>query len=190
MIVLFGGSFNPPTVAHRKIIEILSKKYESVIIVPNGNFYNRKSLVSFNHRKKMLELLTNDLNNIIISDIEQKRKFIGTFQTLRDLNHPVFACGDDCLKDFETWININELLEENKFLIFTRTMSKEQIINFLKNNLLLSQYIEKFSVIEIDYSNISSSNYKSNKNDLNLTKEVKEYIKKNNLYVEDMYVVQ
>ena len=37
MKVVFGGSFNPPTIAHEKIIELLSKRYDEVIIVPNGS---------------------------------------------------------------------------------------------------------------------------------------------------------
>ncbi len=185
MLVLFGGSFNPPTIAHKSIIEVLSKKYEQVILVPNGEIYQRKNLVSFFHRKKMLELLINDLDNVIISDIEQSRQFRGTFETLRDLNHPVFACGDDCLKDLHTWLNAKTLLEENSFVIFTRTMTKEAILDFITNDEFLSKYKNKFDILEINYPCISSTDYKEKKDHSNLTKEVLNYVEENLLYKED-----
>ena len=46
MKVVFGGSFNPPTIAHEKIIELLYKRYDEVIIVPNGRKYIKKELFS------------------------------------------------------------------------------------------------------------------------------------------------
>ena len=53
MNIVFGGSFNPPTIAHKEIIKTLcSLNYEKVIIVPNGNKYNLKEMVSYNHREK------------------------------------------------------------------------------------------------------------------------------------------
>ena len=90
MNIVFGGSFNPPTIAHKEIIKTLcSLNYEKVIIVPNGNKYNLKEMVSYNHREKMLEIMTKDLKNIEISNIEEHNHFKGTVETLRNLNHPV-----------------------------------------------------------------------------------------------------
>ena len=36
----FGGSFNPPTIAHQKLIEVLIKYEPSqIILIPNGDDY-------------------------------------------------------------------------------------------------------------------------------------------------------
>lgn len=185
MRVLFGGSFNPPTIAHKKIIEALSEHFNEVIIVPNGDNYGRKQLDNYFHRKNMLKLMLNEFNNVIISDIEKNRTFVGTYQTLRDLGHPVFACGDDWIKTLHTWKNSDILLEENKFLIFTRELDKNEILRYISNDKNLSKYIDKFSILEIDFPNVSSNNFRTNHDYSVLTNEVINYIKENNLYTED-----
>ena len=63
-IVLFGGSFNPPTIAHYEIIKYLNDHYDEVLILPNGESYSfaGKVLDSFKHRVNMF----NDRTTIII----------------------------------------------------------------------------------------------------------------------------
>ena len=185
MRVVFGGSFNPPTVAHKEIISKLSSMFDEVIIVPNGANYDRKILDHYEHRINMIKILTKDLNNITISDIEQTREFIGTYQTLRDLNHPVFAFGDDWLETFSGWKNAKVLLEENKFIVFTRDKSIEEIENIIENNSFLREYKEHFHVIKIEFPKVSSSIFRKNFDKNIVTEEIFKYITDNNLYKED-----
>ena len=186
MRVAFGGSFNPPTIAHRKIIEILSKKYDEVIIVPNGSSYERKKLDNFFDRVQMLKIMTNDLSNVVISEIEHSRNFLGTFQTLRELKHPYFVCGDDCLLDFKTWIQADLLLSENKFIILTRNKTVEDIKTIIKNDDFLSKFENQFEILVINYPDVSSSIFRTNFDKNIVTEEVYEYITKNNIYKEDL----
>ena len=185
MRVVFGGSFNPPTVAHKEIIYKLSSMFDEVIIVPNGANYDRKTLNHYEHRINMVKILTKDLDNIIISDIEQTREFIGTYQTLRDLNHPVFAFGDDWLETFSGWKNADILIKENKFIIFTRDKTVEDIMKIIENDSFLNKYKEHFSVIKIEFPNVSSSIFRKNFDKNIVTDEIFEYIINNNLYKED-----
>lgn len=183
MNIVFGGSFNPPTIAHKEIIKTLcSLNYEKVIIVPNGNKYNLKEMVSYDHREKMLEIMTKDLKNIEISNIEEHNHFKGTVETLRNLNHPVFAMGDDSLISLKSWINFNDLLEENSFLVFTRNHEIDELITFIKKDEILKSYLNKFEFIKIDFPNVSSSKFRETKNPSFVTKEVYQYIVENNLY--------
>lgn len=180
--VAFGGSFNPPTLAHYEIIKELSSLFDEVIIVPNGKKYLLKELSNLDLRVKMLEILTQEFDNVKISDIELSRQFMGSVQTLRDLNHPIFACGDDCLNDLHTWIEADELLKENKFLIFTRDYTVEKIKDKIKNDLFLSQYQDKFDVIKIDFSHVSSSNFREKLDYSMLHSNVADFIKHHKLY--------
>lgn len=184
MKVVFGGSFNPPTIAHEKIIELLSKRYDEVIIVPNGRKYIRKELFSNKNRVEMLNLIAQKYHNVVVSPLELEREFKGTYYTLRELNHPVFACGDDCLFDFKTWMNAEKLLEENTFLIFTRNNNVEEIRKQICNDKFLSQYQDKFDIISINYPNISSNSYRKTLDQNYLSNDIKAYIDRNKLYKE------
>ena len=67
MQVVYGGSFNPPTLAHLAIIEYLATRYEKLIVIPNGKLYVKNGLIDFNHRIEMLKIITNRFDNIEIS---------------------------------------------------------------------------------------------------------------------------
>lgn len=57
-IGFFGGCFNPPTNAHINLAKKVLKecKLDKVIFVPVGNFYDKKELVSGEHRYNMLKI--------------------------------------------------------------------------------------------------------------------------------------
>lgn len=184
MKVVFGGSFNPPTIAHEKIIETLAQRFDEVIIVPNGEKYRRKELFSNNDRINMLQIIANQYSNVTISTIELTREFEGTYKTLRELHHPVFACGDDCLYDFKTWLHASELLAENKFLVFTRNNHIEQIKKKIAEDAFLAAYQDKIELVHIDYPDISSKQYRNTLDDKYISKKILTYIEKNNLYKE------
>ena len=69
-IVLFGGSFNPPTIAHYEIIKYLNDHYDEVLILPNGDSYTFagkvKSYMSSGEQLFSVGCdLTCDLNSIL-----------------------------------------------------------------------------------------------------------------------------
>lgn len=181
---LFGGSFNPITNAHVAILNNVSK-LGKVIVVPNGDNYNLKDLASFEQRVKMIELETRDNDNIIISDLEHKRPFKGTIETLRYFNHPIMVIGDDCLVGLGSWINAKKLISENKFLVLCRNYSIDEIKNLIKQDELLSNYENNFEIRDIltdDEKKISSTDFRNNKNFDNISKNIKKYIEENKLY--------
>lgn len=182
--VVFGGSFNPVTIAHESIISELSKRFDEVILVPNGNKYTRKDLIDDKDRVKMLEIVSEKFDNVVISDIELKRNFGGTIQTLNDLNNPYFAIGDDCLFDLKTWIKSDELVSNNKFIVFTRDYEAEDIEKKIKQDEFLSKYSSHFTVIKIDFANVSSSKFRETHNFDMITSNVAQYIKEKELYSE------
>lgn len=186
--VVFGGSFNPPTIAHEKIIEILSNLFDEVIVVPNGTDYIYKNNLNNDDRFKMLEIIANEYSNVTISDIELKRPFTGTVNTLRDLGHPVFACGDDCLKELHNWIDAPSLLAENEFLIFTRHETIPKLKKFLNEDSFLAPYQNKFNFQKLDFPMISSSEYRQTADRTLLSTKIEQYIHSHKLYeVKNMF---
>lgn len=184
---LFGGSFNPITIAHAKIIQYLST-LGNVIVVPNGDKYNLKDLMSFDHRKEMIEIELNKIKfnkRIMISAFEKSSLYKGSIETLRYYNHPVMVIGDDCLLSLHNWINASNLVQENRFLVITRMHKKEFLEEYLKQQEILSVYKDHFEIVELLDENerqVSSTSFRQDKNQDAISLEVTEYIKNNKLY--------
>ena len=183
MRIMFGGSFNPPTVAHQQIITHLSQIPQSeVIIVPNGDIYGIKELVAYSHRKAMIELLIAGITNVTICDIEQNRSFQGIVATLRQLNHPVLAIGSDCLLQLHSWKNAKELLAENHFIIYCRNHTKEQVENLIQTSVFLNQYAQHFQILSVFIPDVSATTFRMTRNAAIVPTSVYQYIIKNHLY--------
>lgn len=183
--VFFGGSFNPPTVAHYHILKLLSEELDAkVLLVPNSDdyHYHNKDLLEFNKRIDMLKLLTKDLKNVHIDEGEQKRTFKGSVETLKAYNHPWFVIGADSLAFISTWIEAKKLIKQNRFIVLNRPgYNVEEIF---ENDKLLSGNRQRFIVINYELGDISSSAFRKTYDKTLLTKEVFNYIQQNNLYKE------
>ncbi len=184
-LIIYGGAFNPPTKGHLRIIEYLVEHFpnKKIIILPTNNFYKSKDIVSFNHRKKMLEIMCMKFKDSIeISDYEQTlEKYCGTYYTLEYFNNPYFVIGADSLETMNTWIKYPDVFIKNKFIVFPR--DGVNINEVIANTHLYQQYRNNFIVCD-DFieNNISSTGYRKYKNESFLVEEVLEYIKANKLY--------
>ena len=187
MNYVYGGSFNPPTKAHLKIIEKLINlpDCEHVIIIPVGDDYKKPYLVDFSKRAEMLEIVTKQYDQVIISDIEDKHNFHGTLKTLNLLSHDYsdlcFVMGTDQLKHFKTWIEYKKLLASYPFLIIQRNqMLNKEDIEFEFRDL-----DHHFRFIPFDEP-ISSTNARTNEFDRRkiLDQRIIAYIEDHDLYKE------
>lgn len=184
MNIVYGGSFNPPTVAHEAIIKELKRKFnpKNLIILPTGNSYVRKDLLDFKHRYEMLKLISND---IILSLENEEKKYLGTVGALDILSLQYddlyFVMGADNLIDIKTWIEYERLLKTYNFIVITR--DDIDIYDFIDKN--LSEYKSHFKFINLSLD-VSSSKIREDvdKNKDLLNPLVYEYIKKNHLYEE------
>ena len=183
-IIIYGGAFNPPTIAHKQIGEYLLNKYKDkkIIYLPTNSFYNKEDLASFRDRYNMTKLLVKDLGKRVeVSKYEGKEhEFSGTYYTLIHYKHPYFVIGADSLKNLPSWIEGKKLIEENHFIVFPR---KGYDINEILKLDIIKDNINNF-IIEssFDENDISSSIFRSLKDEKVLTEEVKNYIKKKGLY--------
>ncbi len=76
-VVIYGGSFNPPCIHHRQIVEALAKQYDQVIILPCAASRSDKAVnqVSNEDRANMAKLAFAALPNteLDLSDVESGR---------------------------------------------------------------------------------------------------------------------
>lgn len=187
MNIVYGGSFNPPTIAHGKMVQILKEKFnpENIIIVPTATNYTWKSMDNFNDRIKMCKLA---FPSCVISDIESRtEKYSGTINTLNELSKTYkdlyFCMGGDNLISIKKWINYESLLSNYKFIVFSRIGTN--VNEFIKNE--LTEYQDKFIVIDFDLD-ISSTMFRKEKLENIVDENVLEYIRVNKLYEEEKHV--
>lgn len=184
MIVCFGGAFNPPTKAHLAIYYAVKKEiaFKTFIFMPVSDHYP-KPLVASHHRIKMLEAMTEGLDDVIVDPYETTLKsFKGTYHTLDHLSSKyqdkvVFVCGMDQAITMDSWIESKKLKRRFDFIILTR-----QGFDVRK----LNETISPLKMIPLNQE-ISSSQFRKTKNPALLEKKVYAYIKTHHLY-EEKYV--
>ena len=182
MLIIYGGSFNPPTKAHLELINKLKESFSNakIIIVPvaKSNYTWKDNLVDDSYRFAMLKLMFPDLE---ISDYETKNlKYKGTYELLtyfKQFDSDIrFVIGSDNLSQMPLWLNYDNLIKDFKFICFKRPTDKIDLEVF-KN------YKDNLRVLEMD-SKISSTKIRENLEKYRdwLIPSVYEYIKKNRLY--------
>lgn len=144
-IALFGGSFDPPHLAHEKIIHSLLKNFDfdKIIIMPAFISMNKtKSQALPEVRKKWLEILFGDLARVEIScfELKQKRQ-VPTLLSVKYLlslypNAKIsVVIGSDNAKNLASWQGYDELKTLASFIISKRPGSpcKEGLIDLNLN---------------------------------------------------------
>ncbi|PRM88823.1 nicotinate (nicotinamide) nucleotide adenylyltransferase [Aliarcobacter cryaerophilus] len=129
-IAIFGGSFDPIHIAHKKIVETALKELDidKLIIVPTYlNPFKKDFLFEPKERFKLLQKVFKDEKRVEICDFEiNQKKLSYTYETIRyikSLLNPskiYFIIGQDNLKSLHKWHNIDELKENLEFVVASR----------------------------------------------------------------------
>ncbi len=144
-IGIFGGTFNPPHIAHSIVAESVREQLmlEKILFIPSGNPPLKES-ISAKHRLNTAQLAFGSNRNFEVSDIEmqnvQEKSF--TVNTLNKL-HEIYK--DDPVK-FYLIIGVDKLIElpiwkePNKFFEFIQ--SRLAIVTGPSKE--MSDYIDKY----------------------------------------------
>lgn len=199
-IAVFGGTFDPPHMGHRKMVEMLCgiERFDNIVILPTcipshkiGNFVSAKD------RLYMCQLAFGDLPKVEISDFEMR---IGgksyTVQTLEELKkhgivYPAFIIGADSLVNFKKWYRYEDILKLAEIVVYKR--AGFDIEKLLAVKAELEKKGGKISLLDFCPPNISSTEIrKSIKEGIGVTGlvniEVEEYIKSKNFYSGDGFM--
>lgn len=182
MLIIFGGSFNPPTLAHKELVNKIKETYKEakIIIVPvsKHNYTWKHNLIDDENRYNMLKLMFPD---IYISRYEfEIKKYEGTYQLLTDFKKIdpdiYFLIGSDNLNQMPLWLNFSNLIKDFKFIVVKRPTD---VIDFTK----FKGYEKNFTIIEMN-SEISSTKVREDvkKHKDFLDEKVYQYIIKHKLY--------
>ncbi len=131
---VFGGSFNPPHVAHVLAAQyaLLVAPIDRVLVVPVFQHPFAKELASFEQRLTMCRLAFADLERVEVSDLE--RRLGGESKTLRTLEHLAAAqpdwqlrllIGADVVADLPKWHRFDRIAELAPPFVFARRGSRD-----------------------------------------------------------------
>ncbi len=193
--LFFGGTFNPPHIAHRKMLEAISilPEIDRVLVAPT-NIPPHKEIPGMfatkSQRLSMCELLCDGVNKAEVSDIEFKREGKSySFYTLCALKEQygrvAMLIGGDMVTSFTTWHRYEELLNIAAFYTVRRkgvdNDEFDRSVEFLKSN------GGDITVLDIDFPEVSSTEVRkavsNGQNAENLIpKNILKYITANGLY--------
>lgn len=162
--ILVPGAFNPPTIAHAQIGNLLDKLYpkSSVVFLPSRDEY----ITGWKHQTKPIpyddrcELLGFAVDNFRMGICTVERDTVVTGKTYDVVSwfkshfkgYEVVIClGEDKLKELPRWYKYEKLVSENKFIIMTRDKSRDTF------PLELLPYMNNFEFLDFDYPDISST---------------------------------
>jgi nicotinate-nucleotide adenylyltransferase len=117
-VAVFGGSFNPPHVAHVLACALLLsvEDIEHVVVVPTYKHPFAKPLAPFEDRLRMCELAVAWMSQVTVSRVEEE--IGGESRTLKTLEHLAssrpdwslrLAIGADILAEAPRWYGFSEI---------------------------------------------------------------------------------
>lgn len=132
-VLIYGGTFNPPTNAHQEIIRrcLALDEFNELWVMPSGDRIDKDKMAADKHRLAMLRLLKHerfaDDKRFIISDFELKLPRPNqTYITVGALaiNYPSnefwFIYGADAYKNMPRWHSGEKLRRSLNMVIFER----------------------------------------------------------------------
>ncbi|CAN5574527.1 nicotinate-nucleotide adenylyltransferase [soil metagenome] len=187
---IFGGTFNPPHIAHSIIAEDVREQMhlDKIIFIPSGNPPLKTVDVSAEHRFNMAKLAFGNDPHFEVSDIEMNTaersytvdtliKLKGKYQN--DFVKLYLILGIDALAGFQKWKDPNKLFLLSEVLIVNRPDHLVQDV--------AAEFSNRVKYLSVPMLEISSSiirEYIQNNKSIKylVNPEVDSYIKEHDLY--------
>lgn len=130
-IVVFGGNFNPPTVAHVLVVAYVLSRFSDgwvdMRVMPVFKHAHSKKMLSFTTRLAMVRRAMEPFgDNVTVSNFEAIHKPKNTLEMVQQLkkSNPgrrvMLVVGADCYRDRESWHRWDLLEKEITILVIGR----------------------------------------------------------------------
>lgn len=184
-IALFGTSADPPTQAHKTILEWLSHHYDQVAVWAADNPL-KSDQTPLQHRIKMLELMIASLdtskNNVFLASHLSSPRSLETVQKAEALWGKgvdfTFVIGSDLIAQIPRWYASEEFLQRVHLLIVPRPGYPPRQGDLNR----LSEMGGTYEVANLDAPQVSSTAYRQNGRSEVVAPSVKQYIQRQQLY--------
>ncbi len=184
-LYFYGGSFDPPHLGHKEIINYFSNKSDKFLIIPTHcSPFKSVKPISYLHRKEMLELMLNNniLEKVSIEDYELDSKTSYTVDLVKLIKKkfPLFEInmiiGCDQLNNIKKWKDYNYIIDNVKLSVVARPNFK------FSSDLHVDSYLDQFSIdISSSFIRKNIANIDNMKNKID--QDVIDYIIVNKLYL-------
>ena len=188
-IGLYFGAFNPIHDGHLQVANYAVNNSDLdkvwLVLTPQSPHKIDKTLIDFNHRYKMLEIVCKKHKNILPSDIEKnlpKPSYsISTLNYLKkenDINNYSLIIGDDNIKKLTTWKQYSEIIKNHKIYVYPRNNCKEKS-KLIHENI----YYLNAPIINVSASNIRRNILNKKTDNLKIDSKVLSYLINNNIKI-------
>jgi len=188
-IGLYFGAFNPIHDGHLQVANyaVNNSDLDKVwfVLTPQSPHKIDSTLIDFNHRYKMLEIVCKKHKNILPSDIEKnlpKPSYsISTLNYLKkenDINNYSLIIGDDNIKKLTTWKQYSEIIKNHKIYVYPRNNCKEKS-KLIHENI----YYLNAPIINVSASNIRKNILNKKTDNLKIDSKVLSYLINNNIKI-------
>ena len=191
---IFGGTFDPPHIGHKVMLEGLSalEDIDRILVMPSKMPpHKERKVSSFEDRVNMCRLAFSGVKKAVIDLTEQKLSGKSyTIHTLeyfknRGVEYPALVIGGDSLKDFHKWYRYDEILKLAEIYVYGRFGVDNREVSAAAESLI--KMGGKVNLLNIYPPEISSTMVRElislGKDATHLiTKEVNDYIIEKGLY--------
>lgn len=188
-IGLYFGAFNPIHDGHLQVANYAVNNSDLdkvwLVLTPQSPHKIDSTLIDFNHRYKMLEIVCKKYKNILPSDIEKnlpKPSYsISTLNYLKkenDINNYSLIIGDDNIKKLTTWKQYSEIIKNHKIYVYPRNNCKEKS-KLIHENI----YYLNAPIINVSASNIRKNILNKKTDNLKIDSKVLSYLINNNIKI-------
>ena len=163
VIVVMGGSFNPPTMAHQRLLlgAVNELGADKGIFVPSSHTYVSikmrraklpKEVLREDVRLRMVKAMCEDDPRLTVDDCEFHRTEKGyTYESMETIQKKFpeaelyFLAGGDKVSVISRWHRIREFLERFKILVVKRDEDDPE--TGLRENPFLREHLDRFQII-------------------------------------------
>ena len=188
-IGLYFGAFNPVHDGHMKVANyVLNNSNLDIVwlvLTPQSPHKINSTLIDFNHRYKMLEIVCKKYKNILPSDIEKSLPepnfSINTLNHLKkdtDTNNYSLIIGDDNIMKLTTWKQYSNIIKNHKIYVYPRN-------NYMIKSKLTHEniYYLNAPIIKVSASNIRKKILDDKTDNLKIDSKVLSYLINNNIEI-------
>lgn len=133
-LIIYGGSFNPPTKAHKLIYNILTSYNDCrVYACPTLDHAFDKELKPIEDRCRLL-------NKCNMSTLPMGRYMYDFVKRFKDMDYEVeIVIGSDCLKELHRWKDYEKLINNYQFCVVMRNEDDSKHLTQLKRYSIISK---------------------------------------------------